>query len=125
VTGIFRANNPLNTFLLFLYGLLLKFAWLLHPQIPVIHKSNGFLFYDIIESARPYLDAFPKSWFFMAYLLIFSQAVSLNQIITRRRMMQKPNYLPAMSYLLITSFFPEWNVLSGLLALKIPVTINI
>ena len=115
MTGIFRANNPLNTFLLLIYGLLLKFAWLLHPQIPVIHKSNGFLFYDIIESARPYLDAFPKSWFFIAYLLIFSQAISLNQIITRRRMMQKPNYLPAMSYLLITSFFPEWNVLSAAL----------
>jgi hypothetical protein len=28
-------------------------------------------------------------------------------------MMQKPNYLPAMSYLLVTSFFPEWNVLSA------------
>ena len=27
--------------------------------------------------------------------------------------MQKPNYLPAMSYLLITSFFSEWNVLSA------------
>jgi len=27
--------------------------------------------------------------------------------------MQKPNYLPAMSYLLITSFFAEWNILSA------------
>ncbi len=27
--------------------------------------------------------------------------------------MQKPNYLPGMSYLLITSFFIEWNVLSA------------
>lgn len=28
-------------------------------------------------------------------------------------MMQKPNYLPAMSYLLLTSFFSQWNVLSA------------
>lgn len=113
MTGIFRANNPLNTFLLLIYGLILKFVWLLHLQMPVIHKSDGFLFNSIIEVTKPYLDPFPKSWFFIAYLLIFSQAVTFNQIISSRRMMQKPNYLPAMSYLLISSFFPEWNVLSA------------
>lgn len=113
MTGIFRTNNPLNTFLLLVYGILLKFVWLAHPQIPVIHKSQGFLFYDILEAIRPYLDQFPRSYFLIAYLLIFSQAISLNQIIISRRMMQKPDFLPAMSFLLITSFFPEWNVLSA------------
>lgn len=113
MTGIFRTNNPLNTFLLLVYGILLKFVWLLHPKIPVIHKSYGFLFKDIVEVIKPYLDTFPKSYFFIAYLLIFLQAITLNQIIISRKMMQKPNYLPAMSYLLITSFFPDWNVLSA------------
>lgn len=113
MTGVFRTNNPLNTFLLLVYGILLKFVWLTHPQIPVIHKSYGFLFYDIIQSVKPYLDEFPKSYFLIAYLLLFSQAITLNQIIISRRMMQKPDFLPAMSYLLITSFFPEWNVLSA------------
>jgi hypothetical protein len=113
VTGIFRTNNPLNTFLLLVYGILLKFIWLLHPQLPVIHTSYGFLFYYLIEVIRPYFDAFPKSYFLVAYLLIFLQAVTFNQVIISRKMMQKPNYLPAMSYLLITSFFPEWNVLSA------------
>ena len=45
--------------------------------------------------------------------MIFLQAVTFNQVMVSRRMMQKPNFLPAMSYLLITSFFPEWNVLSA------------
>lgn len=113
MTGIFRTNNPLNTFLLLVYGIFLKFVWLLYPQIPVIHKSYGFLFYDILQAIKPYFDGFPKLYFLIAYLLLFSQAVTFNQIIISRRMMQKPNYLPAMSYLLITSFFPEWNVLSA------------
>ncbi len=113
MTGIFRTNNPLNTFLLFVYGILLKFAWLSHPLIPAIHPSDGFLFYDILGAIKPYLDEFPKSYFLITYLLLFFQAVALNQIIISRRMMQKPNFLPAMSYLLITSFFPEWNVLSA------------
>jgi hypothetical protein len=113
VTGIFRANNPLNTFLLFVYGIFLKFVWLLHPQIPVAKKSAGFLFNDIITGIKPYLDAYPSAYFVITYLLLFTQAVTFNQLITSRRLMSKPNYLPAMSYLLITSFFPEWNVLSA------------
>ena len=113
MTGIFRTNNPLNTFLLLVYGILLKFAWLLHPQIPVIHKSYGFLFNDIMELIHSYFEAFPKFSFFIAYLLIFSQAITFNQILISRKMMQKPNYLPAMSFLLITSFFPDWNILSA------------
>ena len=28
-------------------------------------------------------------------------------------MMSRPNYLPGMAYLLITSFFPEWNYFSA------------
>lgn len=113
MTGIFRTNNPLNTFLLLVYGILLKFAWLRHPQIPAFHPSDGFLFYDILKVVKPYLEVFPKIYFIVTYLLIFSQALALNQIIISRRMIQKPNFLPAMSYLLITSFFPQWNILSA------------
>lgn len=113
MTGIFRTNNPLNSFLLLIYGLLLKFIWLLHPQIPVAQKSNGFLFNDILNLVKPYLDPYPSLYFIIAYLLIYTQAISFNQLIIRRRLIQKPNYLPAMSYLLVTSFFSEWNQLSA------------
>ncbi len=113
MTGIFRANNPLNTFLLFVYGILLKLVWLSHPQIPVVQKSDGFLFKDLITTIAPFFDAHPTGYFIITYLLLFTQAISFNQVIISRRLMQKPNYLPAMSYLLITSFFSEWNVLSA------------
>lgn len=113
MTGIFRSNNPLNSFLLFVYGLLLKFIWALHPLIPTVQKSNGFLFNDILNLVKPYLDLYPSFYFVITYLLIYTQAVSFNQLIIRRRLMQKPNYLPAMSYLLVTSFFSEWNQLSA------------
>ena len=113
MTGIFRANNPLNTFLLFVYGILLKLVWFVHPPVPVAKESNGFLFNNLLGVIKPTLDAFPVTYTFITYLLLFTQAVSFNQILNNRRLMQKPNYLPAMSYLLITSFFVEWNVLSG------------
>jgi len=113
VTGIFRANNPLNAFLLFVYGILLKFVWLFHPQIPEIKKNNGFLFNNLLSWIKPWFDTYPVSYFIVAYLLLFTQAVNLNQIIMNRRLMEKPNYLPAMTYLLITSLFSECNLLSA------------
>lgn len=118
MTGIFRANNPLNTFLLFMYGILLKLVWFMHPQIPVVQKSNGFLFNDILTSIKPKLDLYPVSYFIITYFLLYMQAISFNQLLNNRRLMPKPNYLPAMSYLLITSFFSEWNILSAPLVIN-------
>ena len=113
MTGIFRTNNPLNTFLLLVYGILLKFVWILHPQIPVTQNSDGFLYQYILKGIKPYLDGYPTGYFIITFLLLFTQAIGLNQIIISRRLIQKPNYLPAMSFLLITSFFSEWNILSA------------
>ncbi len=113
MTGIFRTNNPLNTFLLFVYGILLRFVWLMHPQIPEIQKSNGFLFNDVLRVITPLFDNYPLGYFMIIYLLLFTQSVSFNKLIVSRRLMQTPNYLPAMSYLLITSFFSQWNQLSA------------
>lgn len=118
MTGIFRANNPLNTFLLFMYGILLKLIWFIHPQIPVIQKSDGFLFDHILAAIKPAFNNYPVGYSFITYLLLFTQAVSFNQLLNNRRLMQKPNYLPGMSYLLITSFFSEWNVLSAPLVIN-------
>jgi len=118
VTGIFRANNPLNTFLLFMYGILLKLIWFIHPQIPVIQKSDGFLFDHILAAIKPAFNNYPVGYSFITYLLLFTQAVSFNQLLNNRRLMQKPNYLPGMSYLLITSFFSEWNILSAPLVIN-------
>lgn len=113
VTGTFRANNPFNTFMLLVYGLLLKLAWFIHPQIPVIQKSDEFLYNKILASLKPALDQYPAIYSSIAYLLLYTQAISFNALINNRRLMQKPNYLAGMSYLLITSFFAEWNILSA------------
>lgn len=113
MTGVFRANNPFNTFMLFIYGLLLKLAWFISPQIPVIQKSDNFLYKFILSKLKPEFDPYPVTYSLIVYFLVYTQAISFNTLVNNRRLMQKPNYLPGMSYLLITSFFPDWNVLSS------------
>lgn len=88
-------------------------VWFIHPQIPALQKLDGFLFNDLLAFVKPTLDSYPVSYSIITYLLLFTQAVSFNHFINSRKLMQKPNYLPAMSYLLITSFFPEWNIFSA------------
>ena len=118
MTGVFRANNPINTFMLFIYGLLLKLEWFLHPQVPVIQKADGFLYNHILSALKPTLDKYPSTYSIIAFLFLYTQAISFNQLLNNRRLIQKPNYLAGMSYLLITSFFTEWNVLSAPLVIN-------
>lgn len=112
MVGIFRANNPFNTFILFIYGILLKLAWFIHPDIPVAQKTDGFLFAEFISRLKSVGTSLPLIYPIISYLLLFTQAITFNRLINDQRLMQKPNYLPAMSYLLITSMFREWNVLT-------------
>lgn len=113
MTGIFRANNPLNASILFVYGLLLKMPWFLsHVSAPQA-DTDGFLYNWIIQFLTPAFKAWPALVPVIVYILLFTQALSFNFLVNKRRLMAKPNYLPAMSYLLITSFFPVWNELAA------------
>ncbi len=104
--------------MLLIYGLLLKLKWFISPQVPVIQKSDGFLYNRILINLKLLFDGYPVSYSIITYFLLYTQAISFNRLLNNRRLMQKPNYLPAMSYLLITSFFAEWNVLSAPLVIN-------
>ncbi|HJS56379.1 MAG TPA: DUF6427 family protein, partial [Chitinophagaceae bacterium] len=49
----------------------------------------------------------------MTYFFLFTQALQLNSLINKNRMMQRLNFLPATAYLVITSLMPEWNHFSA------------
>ena len=113
MTGTFKANNPYNTFLLFVYGLLLKLPMFLLPNVPQPQQIDGFLYKALLKWLQPFGSGFPLIYAIIAYLLLYSQAVSFNRLANEQRLMQKPNYLTGMSYLLVTSLFIEWNTLSA------------
>ncbi len=50
---------------------------------------------------------------FFALLNTFGQAIFLNRIANRHHLFPKATYLPALGFLLITSFFNDWNYLSA------------
>jgi hypothetical protein len=114
VTGTFKANNPYNTFLLLVYGLLLKLPMFLHPTIPLPQQTDGFLYKALlIQLTKTVGTTIPFIYPFISFLLLYTQAVTFNKLANDQRLMQKPNYLTGMAYLLITSLFKEWNILSA------------
>jgi Family of unknown function (DUF6427) len=113
VTGIFKANNPYNNFLLFVYGLLLKLPMFLHPYSPIAQQPDGFFYRILLKWLQPAGNSFPMIYPMIAFLLLFTQAITLNKVVSAQRLFNKTHYLTAMSYLLITSLFSEWYHLSA------------
>jgi hypothetical protein len=113
VTGTFRANNSYNNLLLLFYGIILKLPMFLHPKIPQPQQIDGFLYRELLKGLYPIGVRLPVIYAVITFILLFSQAVYFNKLVNDLRIMQKPNYLTGMSYLLITSLFLEWNVLSS------------
>ena len=113
MTGTFKANNPYNTFLLLVYGLLLKLPMFLHPVIPVVQKSDGFLFRGLLTQLSHVGSIAPVIYSLISFAILYLQAIMLNKLVSDQRLMQKPNYLTGMAFLLITSLFKEWNGLSA------------
>ncbi len=113
MTGVFKSNNPYNTFLLLVYGLLLKLPMFLHPVVPVSQQTDGFLFKAILFQLSGVGKALPLIYPLIAFLMLFTQAITFNGLVNDQRLMQKANYLTAMGYLLFTSLFTEWNILSA------------
>lgn len=96
-----------------MYGIFLKLPIFLHPSIPQPQQIDGFLYKAFLSWLQPIGKGLPVIYAFITFILLFTQAVYLNQVVNDQRIMQRPNYLTGMSYLLITSLFMEWNILSS------------
>ena len=111
--GTFKANNPYNTFLLFVYGILLKLPMFLRPTVPQPQQIDGFLYKALLKWLQPFGNNLPVLYAFIAYGLLYTQAIAFNRLVNEQRLMQRSNYLTGMSFLLVSSLFSEWNLLSA------------
>jgi hypothetical protein len=115
LTGLFGRKSPSNVVLLLVYGILLKLAFFMHPQAPLLHEGDGLLYRQFIHWIEAPGKQLPFLYSLLSFLLLFLQAISLNRLMNNYRLMNRPNFLPAMAYLLISSFFTDWNRLSSAL----------
>lgn len=115
MTGFFKTNSPINIGLLLVYAFVLKFYSFLHPHIPVAQPTDGFLYHKFLKLLLPAGNYAPIIYPAIVLVLVLSQAISFSNFINNQKLLPKPNFLPAMAYVLITSLFPEWWQLSSTL----------
>ena len=85
----------------------------MNPTVPFSQEMDGFLYRILLRWLESPGASFPQLYPLISYLLVYIQAISLNSMVNNHRLMQKPSYLTGMSYLLITSLFAEWEILSS------------
>lgn len=113
MVGIFKQKNPGNALLLLIYALILKFSMFLHPVMPVLHPEDNYLYRLILQALDSVFHGIPLLYSILTFLILFSQATLFNRICNHHKLFAKQNFLPGMSYILITSLLPDWNHFSA------------
>ncbi len=111
--GIFKQKAPTNAFLLFVYALVLKFYIFLHPYSPMLHPEDNYLYRFILTGLNSLFGHAALPFAILSFILLFSQATLLNSICNYHKILPKANYLPGMSYILVTSLLPDWGHFSA------------
>ncbi|WP_295121898.1 hypothetical protein [uncultured Chitinophaga sp.] len=109
---LFRSGNPLTVVTLLVYTIVIKFYYILHPQTYMADGSEGLLYRLFVGWLDGLVGKSPGFFTMVAIVLLFLQALLLSRIINYHRLFAKPNYLPAMCYLLFTSLYAGWNIFS-------------
>lgn len=87
----------------------------MNPDMPVIAKQDSYLYKICIESLNIAFKGNKMLFAVLAFLLLYIQALLLNEVVNKNKLYPKPNHLTAMCYLLLTSLFSYWYVLSSLM----------
>ncbi|HVG17194.1 MAG TPA: hypothetical protein VM935_19635 [Chitinophagaceae bacterium] len=111
--ALFKQKSPANVVILLIFGLLIKMPLFLHPEVIKTGPKDEKLYEFVVSllDRSPVGNGFAAS--ILCFLLLYTQALMINYLINEQRMTLRQSYLPAMSFLLITSLFPEWNFLSS------------
>ncbi len=105
---IFRRNRFFNSLLLLPYTILVRIWLVFDDQAPEFHVKGvltDWFFGDFNENG-----AFA---IFLSIFLVYFQALLLNRLVIRNRLTQELTLFPGLFYILLVSFFPEYNGMSA------------
>ncbi len=113
--NLFRNYNPYSVIVLFLVAIFLKLAILIHPEMVFVTNQSQIVWIKLSAFMEMVLGRSPFLITFFALVNLFGQAIFVNRIANRHHLYPKATYLPALTYILVTSLFKDWNYLSAAL----------
>lgn len=107
---LFRDRSDINLIFLVLLSLALHFHVWMHPPLVIANASDGLIAYLLLNFVKP----LPSIVLIVLFqLIILSQAIRLNILLSKFKMFQQISYLPAFTYIILTGLFPYWDVISS------------
>lgn len=110
--NVFRNFSPYSVIILLLFAIGFKLQALLHPALPYI-DADQVAWSGLMQAFRFILGNSAFACTFFALVNSFGQALYLNKIAANHHLFHKTTYLPAITYLLVSSLYPSWNYLSA------------
>lgn len=105
---VFKNHNPYIVILLFLSAIIFKFKYLALESAVAIWEQNGLFAYLGLEYVK--LNSF---WIkFIVFVNYLGQALFLNHIVLKANLFPFKSYLPAFTFLMVSTLIPEWSVLT-------------
>lgn len=103
--NFFKSNRPYNSFLLFVYALLLCWSVLGKPFHFVVSAGDGFGWHMLMSmfSFKAGFGSMAFTVFFMSLLII--QAIMINSVSIVQRLFTRVHYITGMAFLLLLSLF--------------------
>lgn len=109
-----RTGNPYNVLALLVYAIVIKYHYLLYPPVVIPAPGSDGPFYTWLTGLMQHTAGFSSEAFTItAFGLLFFEALLINSILNRFRVLPGNSYFPAFCFLLFSSFFPEWNTFSA------------
>lgn len=100
--------------ILLVYAVILKLKLFLSPAAPLLQPEDAGLYKALLRLMIS-LHLPPILFSLITFFLFFGQAVLINRIAGLQKMFPRIQFIPAMSYILVTSLWPEWNQFSSTL----------
>ena len=109
----FSAIHPVNIFVIFLTGILIRIPIFNHPVLPSINESSGIIYSVLNRSVFTYLNEHVWMYPLLSYLILFIQGLSFNGFLNEQKVFGSAHLLYTLVYVLFTALIPEWNTLSS------------
>lgn len=113
--AFFQKRSSLNVLLLLVFAIAIKLPLFLRPKLPVIQGDDPALYRELIVWIQQAGTISPAIFTFLSFTFTYSIALLINYFFQQQKMVSKLTDLPGMSYLLLSSFFPEWSYFSSAL----------
>lgn len=111
---LFRDRSDINLLFLVILSVLVHFHFYWEAPLVIANPSDGLLAYLLFQYIQPLP---PLVLIVLFHVIVITQALRLNILVSKFKMFQQVSYLPAFTFILLTALFPFWDAISsGLIA---------